>query len=192
MIKNLKKYNPNKSLFKILSLTSFFISLLYPIDQNAIKAGLEFQWDENDNFKRLKWHQTDNRKRSKNKIFFFLRPSDRRTGFLKINMRLPKSFKSTLKEEKITLCRVRIGGFENRTKCLENIPADIEVNRKTKSIDIFPYNPIPSSTDSYAIVFKITNPQKSGLYQFHSYGQSSGKIPVSSYIGSWTIRIAGQ
>ena len=36
---------------------------------------------------------------------------------------------------------------------------------------------------------KVTNPNKSGLYQFHSFGKSSGAIPVSSYLGSWTINI---
>ena len=46
-----------------------------------------------------------------------------------------------------------------------------------------------SNKESYAIVFKkISNPKKSGLYQFHSYGQSKGKS-VSSYLGSWTIVI---
>ena len=35
---------------------------------------------------------------------------------------------------------------------------------------------------------RITNPKRSGLYQFHSYGQPKG-LSVSSYLGSWTIVI---
>ena len=100
--------------------------------------------------------------------------------------------KVTLNQEKITLCKVRIGGFEERTKCLEDIPADIEITTDESSlrkINIFPYQPIPSSKESYAIVFeRITNPKRSGLYQFHSYGQPKGQS-VSSYLGSWTIVI---
>ena len=102
-----------------------------------------------------------------------------------------KTFKSNLNKEKISLCRVRIGGYENRTKCLENIPADIEINTdesSLRSINIYPYSPIPSNKDSYAIVFKVFNPSKRGLYQFHSFGQAKGKS-VSSYLGSWTIVI---
>ena len=155
------------------------------------KAGLEFQWDQDSNFKRLKWFQKENKRKFRNTIYFFLRPSDRRTDLLKINLAIPKTFKSTLKNEKISFCKVRIGGFENRTKCLEDIPADIEINTDEsglRSLDIYPYSPIPSNKDSYAIVLKIFNPKKSGLYQFHSYGQPKGKS-FSSYIGSSTIVI---
>ena len=121
-----------------------------------------------------------------------MRPSDRRADLLKVNLDIPKKFKSTLDNKKISLCKVRIGGFENRTKCLEDVPADIEINTEesgTRSLNLYPYSPIPSNKESYAIVFKkIFNPKKSGLYQFHSYGQPKGKS-VSSYIGSWTIVI---
>ncbi len=51
---------------------------------------------------------------------------------------------------------------------------------------------MPSSKDVYAVVFKIVNPQKAGLYQFHSFGKSSGAIPVSIYLGSWTLRVDQQ
>ena len=152
---------------------------------------MEFQWDQNSGIKRLKWLQKQNKKRFRNKIYFFLRPFDRNAELLKITLAIPKPFKSTLKTEKISLCKVRIGGFEDRTKCLENIPADIEINTdesSLRSIDIYPYKPIPKNKDSYAIVLKVINPNKSGLYQFHSYGQPKGKS-FSNYLGSWTILI---
>ena len=40
----------------------------------------------------------------------------------------------------------------------------------------------------FLIVKVIFNPKKSGLYQFHSYGQPKGESS-SSYLGSWTIVI---
>jgi len=169
----------------ILVLTPFFNNI-----QEA-KAGLEFQWDQDSSYRRLKWFQKENKRKFRNTIYFFLRPSDRRTDLLKINLAIPKTFKSTLKNEKISFCKVRIGGFESRTKCLEDIPADIEITTDesgSRSLDIYPYSPIPSNKDSYAIVFKIFNPKKSGLYQFHSFGQPKGKSS-SSYLGSWTIVI---
>ena len=133
----------------------------------------------------------DNKKKYRNTIYFFLRPSDRKTDILKINLAIPKTFKSTLKSEKLSFCKVRIGGFESRTKCLEDIPADIEISTDEsglRSLDIFPYSPIPSIKASYAIVLKVFNPKKTGLYQFHSYGQPKGKS-FTSYLGSWTIVI---
>ena len=169
----------------ILFTTPFFNKIL------DAKAGLEFQWDQDSGFRRLKWFQKENQRRFRNTIYFFLRPSDRKNDLLKINLAIPKTFKSKLNQEKISFCKVLIGGFENRTKCLEDIPADIEINTdesSLRSINIYPYSPIPSNKESYAVVLKVLNPKKSGLYQFHSYGQPKGRS-VSSYLGSWTILI---
>ena len=191
MIKNTKKLSLNYEILRIFLIpTILFSTPFFDNIQNA-KAGLEFQWDSNPGFKRLKWFQKENKKSFRNTIYFFLRPSDRKTDLLKINLTNPKPFKANLNKSKINLCRVRIGGFENRTKCLEDIPADIEISTNKSSvysIDIYPYSPIPSNKDSYAIVFKLNNPNRSGLYQFHSYGPPKGKS-VSSYLGSWTIMI---
>ena len=186
--------NNPKRIFKKSRIVSFilFTSFLIPIpffNTNEAKAGLEFQWDNNPNYKKLSWFQKKSSKNSRNTIFFFLKPFDRKADLLKVNMKIPKNFKSTLKEEKISICQVRIGGFETRTKCIKQIPADIEINEENTSLDIFPYSPIPADKDSYAVVFKVFNPRRSGLYQFHSYGQYIGENPVSSYLGSSTIVI---
>ena len=191
MLKITTKFNFNPKILRFFIIpTILFSATFFNYIQDA-KAGLEFQWDQDSSFRRLKWFQKENKRRFRNTIYFFLRPSDRRTDLLKINLAIPKTFKSTLKKEKISFCKVRIGGFESRTKCLEDIQADIEINTDEsglRSLDIYPYSPIPSNKDSYAIVFKIFNPKKSGLYQFHSYGQPKGES-FSSYLGSWTIVI---
>jgi len=191
MLKITKKHTLNLKILRffiiptILVLTPFFNKI------KDAKAGLEIQWDQNDSYRRLKWFQKENKKKFRNTIYFFLRKSDRRTDLLKINLAIPKTFKSTLNNEKISFCKVKIGGFEGRTKCLEDIPADFEIKTDEsglRSLDIYPYSPIPNNKESYAIVFKIFNPTKSGLYQFHSFGQPKGKS-FSTYLGSWTIVI---
>ena len=191
MLKNTKKLTVNLKILRFFIIPTILISTPFFNNFQDARAGLEFQWDQDSSFRRLKWFQKENKKKFRNTIYFFLRPSDRRTDLLKIKLAIPKTFKSTLKNEKISFCKVRIGGFENRTKCIEDIPADIEINTDDsglRSIDIYPYSPIPSNKDSYAIVLKIFNPRKSGLYQFHSYGQPKGKS-FSSYLGSSTIVI---
>ncbi len=191
MLKETKKLILNHKIFRVFIIPIFLVSTPFICNIQDAKAGLEFQWNQNDNYRKLKWFQKENKKRFRNKIYFFLRPSDRKTDLLKINLAIPKTFKSTLSNEKISFCKVRIGGFETRTKCLDDIPADFEIKTDEsglRSLDIYPYSPIPSNKDSYAIVFKIVNPKKSGLYQFHSFGQSKGKS-FSSYLGSWTIVI---
>ena len=186
MFKNLTKLALNYKILKFLFISPILVSIPFFPNIKEAKAGLEFQWDQDSGFRRLKWFQTENKRRYRNKIYFFFRPNDRKTGLLKINLAVPKTFKANLKEEKINFCKVRIGGFDSRTKCLEDVPADIVIKEDNSSIDIFPYSPIPSNKDSYAVVLKVVNPNKSGLFQFHSYGQSVGKS-VSSYLGSYTI-----
>ena len=192
MLKKTKKLALNFKILRFFLIPTILVSTPFFNKLQDAKAGLEFQWDQDSGYRRLKWFQKENRRKFRNTIYFFLRPSDRRTDLLKINLAIPKSFKATLDKEKISLCKVKIGGFESRTKCLEDIPSDIEINTdesSLRSLDIYPYNPIPSNKESYAIVLKkIINPKRSGLYQFHSYGQSKGKS-VSSYLGSWTIVI---
>ena len=191
MLKKTKKFTLNFKLLRFFLIPVILLSTPFFNNLKDAKAGLEFQWEQGNGYRKLKWFQKENKKRFRNTIYFFLRPSDRKADLLKINLAIPKSLKSKLNEEKISFCKVRIGGFEDRTKCLENIPADIEINTdesSLRSINIYPYSPIPSNKESYAVVFKVVNPKKSGLYQFHSYGQPKG-LSVSSYLGSWTIVI---
>jgi len=191
MLKNTKKFFLNFKILRFFLIPTILISTPFFDKIQDAKAGLEFQWDSNTGYRRLKWFQKENRRRAKNTIYFFLRPYDRATDLLKINLAIPKTFKSTLKNEKISFCKVKIGGFEDRTKCLEDIPADFEINTEEsglRSLNIYPYRPIPSNKDSYAIVIKVFNPNKTGLFQFHSYGQYKGES-VSTYLGSWTIVI---
>ena len=191
MLKITKKLPLSFKILRFFLIPTILVSTPFFNKIQDAKAGLEFQWEQDTGYKRLKWFLKEEKSGFRNKIYFFLRPSDRKTDLLKINVVNPKPFKAKLKKEKISLCKVRIGGFEERTKCLEYIPADIEVNSDKSfiySINIYPYTPIPSNKDSYAVVLNVTNPKRKGLYQFHSYGQPKGQS-VSSYLGSWTIVI---
>ena len=191
MFKKTKKLASNIKFFRILLIPTILLATPFLNKIQDAKASLEIQWDQDSGYRRLKWFQKENKRRFRNKIYLFLRPIDRKNDLLKINLTNPKPFKAKLDKDKISLCRVKIGGFEERTRCLQEIPADIEINTEKSSIysiNIYPYSPIPSDKDSYAIVLKLFNPSRSGLYQFHSYGQPKGKS-VSSYLGSWTIVI---
>ena len=192
MFKKNKNFAFNFKNLGIFLVPAILFSIPFFSNIQDAKAGLEFQWDQDDGFRRLKWYQKEEKKRFRNTIYFFLRPNDRKADLLKIDLAIPKTFKVTLDKEKISLCKVRIGGFDERTKCLEDIPADIEITNDESSLrrlNIYPYSPIPATKESYAIVLKkFSNPKRSGLYQFHSYGQLKGQS-VSSYLGSWTIVI---
>ena len=189
MLNKQTKFALNFKILKLLFFSPLLISIPFYLTNSDAKAGMEFQWDQDSGYRRLRWFQKENKRKFRNTIFFFLRPSDRQAGLLKITLKVPETFDSNLKD-KVILCKVKIGGFEGRTKCIKDIPADIEINEDNSSLDIFPYSPIPSNKDSYAIVFKnIFNPKKSGLKQFHSFGQYTQMESSSRYLGSWTILI---
>ena len=195
MLKKTNKLSINFKILKFFLIPPILVYVPFFYSPQDVKAGLEFQWDQDDSsFRRLKWYQKDNRKSVRNQIYFFLRPNDRKTSLLKIDLILPKTYKSTLKTKNISLCKVKIGGFESRTKCLDYIPADIEINNEVseessyRRLTFYPYSSVPYGKDSYAVVLKAPNPRRSGLYQFHSYGQPVGKT-TSRYLGSWTIVI---
>ena len=191
MSKKTQELALNFKILRFLLIPAILITTPFLSNIQEAKASMEFQWDQNSGLRRLKWFQKENKKRFKNTIYFFLRPSDRNAELIKINLAIPQPFKSNLKKEKISFCKVRIGGFESRTKCLDTIPADIEIKTdesSLRSINIYPYSPIPNNKESYAIVLKAINPNKAGLFQFHSYGQAKGKL-VSSYLGSATVVI---
>ena len=188
MFKKQKNIGLNSRIFKLIFFP-LLISTPFILPSSDLKAGLEFQWDNNPYFRQLKYLSKNADRRAKNKIYFFLRPFDRQNDLLRVNISLPKKFDSTLKQKNIKLCQVKIGGFETRTKCIKDIPADVEINENDKTIDIYPYSPIKRNKESYAIVMKIFNPKKSGLYQFHSFAQAAGKTPSLNYLGSWTIGI---
>ena len=186
MLNKQKIGNLSFKILKIVFFSPILISIPFFTSINESKAGLEFQWDQDSGLRKLKWFQKEDRVRFRNTIYFFLRPRDRQSNLLKINLTLPKTYKKVkLREDDVSLCKVKIGGFDTRTKCLENIPADIEIKDDKSSLDIYPYDPIPKNKDSYAIVLKVKNPQRSGLYQFHSFGQKEGES-FSTYLGSWT------
>ena len=193
-----QNFNLNLKILKLFLIAPLLVSFPFSSFIGDAKAGLEFQWDQNPGYRRLKWFQKEAKKNLRNKIYFFFRPLDRKTGLIKIDLIVPPTLKSTLKTKNIRFCKVEIGGFEGRTKCLEDIPADIEIENEDvviknkdltlRKILIYPYKPIPRSKESYAIVLKTINPRRSGLYQFHSYGQPAGEVS-SRYLGSWTIVI---
>ena len=115
MLKNTRKLTLDLKILRFFIIPTILVSTTFFNNFQDAKAGLEFQWDQDDSYRRLKWFQKENKRGFRNTIYFFLRPSDRRTDLLKINLAIPKTFKSTLNDEKISFCKVKIGGFDSRT-----------------------------------------------------------------------------
>ena len=188
-----KKIAPRKNILKIgiaaSLIGSCFCLEAINTEQKAMASGLQFRWDQDSSYKKLHYLQTSKSRLDRSTYYFLLRKNQRESAILKLSLKFPSYFKATLKNKNITLCRAKIGGFKGRTKCLQKLPAAIEIDKSMKTIDIYPSDPIPADKSAYAVVLKIFNPRKAGMYQINTYSQSPGELPISQYLGSYLIEI---
>ena len=155
----------------------------------AAPGFFEYQWDPEPGYKRLKYYQSSSERNERSTYYLFLRGKERNEDIEKLTIAVPDYFEAKIKTKKLSLCRVKVGGYTERTRCLENIPSLIEVNKQQTSIEIFPEKPIPNNKDNYAVVMKIFNPRKRGMFQFKALSQKGSDIPISTYLGTWNIDV---
>tara|TARA_B100000700_G_C14933656_1_gene803159 strand:- start:308 stop:976 length:669 start_codon:yes stop_codon:yes gene_type:complete len=156
---------------------------------NATPSLMEFRWEADDNYKKLYYFQSSRTKNDRATYYLVMKPKYRKFAFLKLSISLPKHFDSKITPKKLTLCKVQVGGMTEKTRCIEKLPAVFEVNKEQNKIEMFPNRPIPVSKEGYAVVMKIFNPSETGMFQLNASAQSPGDLPISSYIGSWSISI---
>ena len=180
----------NKTIF--IGCTAFLLgtgaSILAP--QSMASPGFfEYQWDPEPGYKRLKYYQSSSERNDRSTYYFFLRGKERKEDIGKLTISVPDYFEAKIKTKKLNLCKVKVGGYTERTRCLENIPSLITINDKQTVIEILPEEPIPFNKDNYAVVMKIFNPRKRGMFQFRALSQNTDEIPISTYLGTWNIDV---
>ena len=156
---------------------------------SASPGFFEYQWDPEPGYKSLKYYQSSSKRLDRSTYYFFLRGKERKTDITKLTLAIPNYFDAKIKTEKLSVCKVKIGGYSGRTRCLENVPSIIKINDTQTSIEISPETPIPLNKDNYAVVMKIFNPRKRGMFQFRALSQNSDEIPISTYLGTWNIDV---
>ena len=67
MLKITKKHNLNLKILRSFIIPTILVLTPFFNNQDA-KAGLEFQWNQDDSYRRLKWFQKENKKRFRNTI----------------------------------------------------------------------------------------------------------------------------
>ena len=149
----------------------------------------EIQWDPKEGYKRLNYYQSSSERGDRATYYFFLRGKERKEDITKLTLTVPDYFEAKIKTKKLNLCKVNIGGYTSRTRCLENIPSQIKINDKQTAIEIFSEKPIPLNKDNYAVVMKIFNPRKRGMFQFQAFAEQAGDVHISTYLGTWNIQV---
>ena len=154
--------------------------------QSGTSGLMEFRWDTDRDYRRLYYFQTSAVENDRSEWYLHLREKDRKTAILKLTVTVPDYFDSRLDPKRMKLCRTTTGSMMSRTKCLEEIPATIEVNKDQTAIEVFPDRPVPVDGD-YSLVIKLFNPQGRRMYQLNALIQAPGDVPMSGYVGSWLI-----
>ena len=180
--------------FFLIGFSAFFFGIEYTIlapNSSASPGIFEYQWDPQPGYRRLKYFQSSTDPLDRATYYFFLKGLERKENIIKLTIKVPDYFDAKIKSEKLSLCKVKIGGFTAKTRCLENVPSVIEINDNQTSIEIFPERPIPKNKDNYAILMKIFNPRKAGMFQIQALSQSQqpGEMPISTYLGTWNVSV---
>lgn len=149
---------------------------------------LEFRWENNPDYRRLYYFLTNTERSRRSEYFLILRPRDRNNAILKLTVTIPEHFDATIDTSRVRLCTMREGGMLARTRCLETIPATIELSENGRVLDIFPDTPVPDD-QMIGVNMRLFNPFNPGMFQFNALAQAPGDVPVSGYLGSWLIQI---
>ena len=158
--------------------------------QSSASPGFfEYQWNAEPGYKRLKYYQSADERLERSTYFFFLRGRERKENIEKLIITVPDYFEAKIKPTRISLCKVNVGGYKSRTRCLESISSLVKINDKQTVIEILPERSIPFNKDNYAVVMKIFNPRKRGMFQFRAISQKGSEIPISTYLGTWNIDV---
>ena len=190
MFKNQSLPIIKKVFFVGLSAFLFSAGALNVAPKSSASPGFfEYQWYPEEGYKKLRYLQSSSERLERATYYFFLRGKERKADISKLTLRVPDYFEAKIKPEKLSLCKVNVGSYTSRTRCLENIPSEIKINENQTSIDISPEKAIPLNKDSYAVVMKIFNPRKRGMFQFQAFSQNVGEIDISTYLGTWNIDV---
>lgn len=149
---------------------------------------LEFRWDNNRDYRKLYFFMTDTTRLKRSEYYLILKPKDRKTAILKLSITIPESFDVKIDPKDVKLCVMKEGGMLSRTRCLQEIPAVVEIPKGGRAIEIFPNTPIPDDK-TIGVYLNLFNPFNIGMYQFNALAQAPGDVPMAGYLGSWIIQI---
>ena len=149
----------------------------------------EYQWDAEPGYKRLKYYQSSSERLERSTYFLFLRGRERNEDIDKLIITVPDYFEAKIKPDKLSLCKVKVGGYTSRTRCLKSIPSQVRINGNQTALEFVPEKAIPNNKDNYAVVMKIFNPRNRGMFQFRAISQKGSDIPISTYLGTWNIDV---
>ena len=162
-----------------------------PAQAQGTPSLMEFRWDNTRDYRKLYYFMTETSRLKRSEYYLILRPKDRKTAILKLSVTVPPSFDVRIDPKRVKLCKMSEGGMLSRTRCIQDIPATVEISADGRAIEIFPDTPVPDR-GTIGVYMNIFNPFNIGMYQFNALAQAPGDVPMAGYLGSWLIQIDPQ
>ena len=151
---------------------------------------LNFRWNNREGFKPLYYFLSRTKPNQRSTYLLLIKKRDRDRAIMKLDVTVPKYFKSKIETKNIRLAYCEAGSVSKRTKCGETIPAAISLRNEDKLIELVPTEPIPAD-QTIGVELKVTNPYGRGMYQFNALAQFPGPVTLTKYLGSWVIELKG-
>ena len=151
---------------------------------------LQQRWDNREGFKPLYYWVSETKPSKRSSYYLLLKKKDRNQAIMKLDVTIPKYFKSKIETKNIRIAYCDAGGVSKRTRCGESIPATITLRNDNKLIEIVPTAPIPPDS-TIGVEIKLRNPYGRGMYQFNALAQAPGEVTLTKYLGSWVIELKG-
>lgn len=149
---------------------------------------MSYRWENSRDFRSLTCFMTETTRLRRSEYYLKLRQKDRNKAILKLSITLPENFDSKINPKQVRLCEMSDGGMLSRTRCEKVIPATVEVSANGRAIEIFPDTPV-SDKGTIGVHMTLFNPFTATMFQLNAMAQAPGDLPVSEYLGSWTIQI---
>jgi hypothetical protein len=151
---------------------------------------LNLRWNNREGFKPLYYFLTRTKPNQRSTYFLLLKKKDRDRAIMKLDVTVPKYFKSKIETKNIRIAYCEAGSVSKRTRCGETIPAAISLSNDDKVIEIVPTAAIPPDR-TIGVELKVSNPYGRGMYQFNALAQFPGGVTLTKYLGSWVIELKG-
>ena len=151
----------------------------------------EMRWDQGTGFRNLTYRIGDTRKRRITDWNLYLNKKKRREKVLKLLVTVPDYWTGRFWPERISLRACDLGSVIKRSRCQEEVPADMTIDAEAGRIEFYPHSALDPD-QSYGVIFdKIKNPRRAGEYQFNLLAELSNDrgIVIPQYLGSWVVSV---
>ena len=98
-----------------LTTTAGLTTSALPALAQATPGLMEFRWENNKDYRKLYFFQSETARLKRAEYYLLLRPKDRKTAILKLTITIPATFNTSIEPKRLKFCKMAEGGMLKRT-----------------------------------------------------------------------------